>query len=135
MIESGSNGRDVYSIIEQFGDRTDQERRIRAASALGELGDPRAVSALIEGLRDSDPEVRKHAARALLALRSVRAVDALVERLKDSNECWITRRLAAESLRRIKGYRAMAALADYQKELETGTIAVSVEQCPMRRWG
>ncbi|MDI6719682.1 MAG: HEAT repeat domain-containing protein [Methanomicrobiales archaeon] len=105
---------DVYTWIGRLRDRSHPDERLRAIEALESLNDPRAVAPLVEGLNDDDPEIRKRSAQALLRLQSVRAVDALVERLMDQNEHWMTRRLAAESLRRIRGARALEALAQFQ---------------------
>jgi HEAT repeat protein len=43
--------------------------RLRAAHSLGELGDPRAIPALVDRLADEDPAVTEAAAQALLNLR------------------------------------------------------------------
>jgi beta-lactamase regulating signal transducer with metallopeptidase domain len=59
--------------------------RERAASALGELGDRRAVPELIETLKDENALVREHAASALRDLGDRRAVPALIEALKDED--------------------------------------------------
>jgi len=120
----GAVHRDVYALIEQFRDKTRPHLRIDAALALEDLGDVRAVSALVEGLFDSDPEIRKYSAKALITFRSVRSVDALIERLNDRNEDPETRRFAVESLRKIKGFRATAALAGYQDEISSGMPAI-----------
>jgi len=55
--------------------------RWRAAAALGDLGDPRAVEPLIAALGDLD--VRHHAVPALGKLGDERAFDPLVEALRD----------------------------------------------------
>jgi HEAT repeat protein len=133
MTRPGLVYREVYTLIEQFRNKADLWGRVRAASALADLGDPRGVSALIEGLGDDEPEVRKSAAKALARLPSVRAVDALIERMMDRNECLIIRMFAAESLRKTKGFRAMAALAAYQSEMNAGTLRASEENCPVRK--
>ncbi|MCC7565443.1 MAG: HEAT repeat domain-containing protein [Methanomicrobiaceae archaeon] len=119
--------RDVYDLIGELGGMQPQERRIRAMQDLEALGDPRAVSVLIETLRDADPEIRKHSAKALIAFRSVRSVDALIETLMNGDEWWITRRYAALALGRIQGYRATAALARYQNEAVPGGRAAPEE--------
>jgi len=52
--------------------------RAHAAAALGAIGDPRSVDALINLLRDDHPFVRTHTALALGKLSDVKAVPALV---------------------------------------------------------
>ncbi len=113
---------DVYAWIGRLRDRSNPGERLRAIEALEALNDPRGVAPLVEGLYDDDPEIRKRSAQALLNLQSVRAVDALVERLMDQNEHWMTRRLAAESLRRIKGARALEALAQFQPQRDPAGV-------------
>lgn len=116
---------DVYIWIEQLKDTSYPQGRISAIQALEDLDDPRAVTALIEGLRDDQPEVREYSAKAFVKLRSVRAVDALIERLNDPGESWITRSYAAEALRKIQGARAMEALAHFQTNQDPGTQGAS----------
>ncbi len=52
-------------------------KRCAAATALGNLGDKRAVEPLIEALKDSDHMVRAMAAKALGSIGDPRALDAL----------------------------------------------------------
>jgi len=56
--------------------------RRRAAEALGEIGDKRAVEPLIEALKDSDKDVQKGAAKALGEIGDERAVEPLIEALR-----------------------------------------------------
>jgi HEAT repeat protein len=51
--------------------------RIGAATGLGQLGDRRAVPALIETLKDGIAQVRRHAARALGMLGDDSAAEPL----------------------------------------------------------
>jgi HEAT repeat protein len=63
---------------------SDPEKVREAALALGDLGDRRAVPALIDILRESwNPDVWNGAAVALRDLGDPRAVDALIERIRD----------------------------------------------------
>jgi HEAT repeat protein len=52
-------------IADILGD-ADLQRRYVAAWALGEIGDPATVPALVKALDDNDGEVRRHAVRALI---------------------------------------------------------------------
>jgi beta-lactamase regulating signal transducer with metallopeptidase domain len=89
--------------------------RERAAAALGELGDHRAVPALIEALRDEDAGVREHAATALRELGDRQAVPALIETLGD--EYAVVREHAATALGILGDKRAVQPLTDaLQKE-------------------
>jgi HEAT repeat protein len=70
--------------------------RARAADALGMLGDPAAVPALLDALKDEVDAVRGHAASALGRIGDRRATDALIAMLGDS-DVWL-RWAAAEGL-------------------------------------
>lgn len=64
-----------------------------AASALGEIGNPRAVPVLITGLSHSDWNVRRSSAYALTEIGE-RGVDKISEALKSANDdvrYWVTR--------------------------------------------
>ncbi|RKY41050.1 MAG: hypothetical protein DRP85_07295, partial [Candidatus Makaraimicrobium thalassicum] len=81
-----------------LNDGVDIYRR-EAAVALGNIGDKRAVEALIEALKDENDEVRRYAARALGKISDERAAEPLVQALKD--EDLRVRESAAEALRKI----------------------------------
>ena len=69
------------------------EIRAFAASTLGEIGNPRAVPVLVEGLSDKDWNVRRSCAYALTEIGE-RGVDKIAEALKSSNDdvrYWVTR--------------------------------------------
>ena len=66
-------------------DDKDSVVRLRAAWALGQIGDERPVEQLILTLRDGDWSVRMRAAEALGKLRAQRATDALLLLLRDKN--------------------------------------------------
>jgi HEAT repeat protein len=57
---------------------------VQAAEALGKLGDPQAIPALIKALGDSDWDVRCAAAEALGKIGDPQAVPALIQALGDS---------------------------------------------------
>lgn len=80
--------------------------RATAAKALGRVGDPAAVPALIKALTDGT-QVRAHAARALGAIGDPAAVPALTKVLTD--EHWWPRSWALEALRGIGTPEAMRA--------------------------
>ncbi|KAF5416619.1 MAG: HEAT repeat-containing taxis proteinF [Candidatus Methanogaster sp.] len=58
---------------------------LRAAEALGKIGDPRAVEPLIVALQDEDPGVRGNAATALGMIGDQRAVDPLIVAIQDED--------------------------------------------------
>lgn len=57
--------------------------RLKAAGELGDIGDSRAVPALIDALNDPDMHVRAEVAGALARLRDARAIPALILALVD----------------------------------------------------
>jgi HEAT repeat protein len=102
--------RRLYDLIEALGDRSEHLRRVHAVESLGSAGDPRAVNALVDALRDNHPDIRRLSARALREIGSIRSVDPLVDRLQDPEETWKTRMLAAEALGRIGTSSAIEGL-------------------------
>ncbi|HMA05942.1 MAG TPA: HEAT repeat domain-containing protein [Methanomicrobiales archaeon] len=101
----------IYSLISSLGEQCEYAERIRAATALGESRDPRAISPLVECLKDVDPRVRRTCAEALLRLGSIRSVQAFIERLEDGEESVFTRKVAADALAKIRTYSAIESLA------------------------
>lgn len=83
--------------------------KMSACKALGQLGDARAVPALIEMIKDSYWDVRKSVAKALEQSGSA-AVPALIEALKNNDRD--VRRYAAEALGQISDVRAVPALIE-----------------------
>lgn len=79
-----------------------EERRARAALALGRSGSPLAIEQLIQALADASPMVRRSAARALGETRSPEATESLIRELLDGESD--IRSEAAEALGRL-GHR------------------------------
>jgi HEAT repeat protein len=73
--------RDVQGLIKALSYLKDSSVRWNAASALGELGDSRAVEQLIAALRDESFVVRENVARALGVIGDARAVEPLIAAL------------------------------------------------------
>ena len=100
----------VYLLIDSLGDTNEFEERIRAAKALGESRDPRAISPLIACLKDVDPRLRRYCAEALLRLGSIRSVHAFIGCLEDREESLFTRKVAADALSKIRSYSAIDSI-------------------------
>ncbi|MDA0336803.1 MAG: MFS transporter [bacterium] len=83
----------VYNIASQ------EERRARAALALGRSGSPLAIEQLIQALADASPVVRRSAARALGETGSPEASESLIRELLDGESD--IRSEAAEALGRL----------------------------------
>jgi HEAT repeat protein len=90
-----------------------RERRVVAARALAELGDPRTADALMGVLTDRVPEVRLQAADALAQLGEARAVEPLIELLERETE-WNASRIA-DALVKL-GSQAVPGLSEHLKE-------------------
>lgn len=101
----------VPGLIEQLR-RGELASRSAAAVKLGELRDPQALSALIEGLRDSTAEVARETAVALGAMPDAASVYALMAVVTNADGYFhsIVRAAAAESLARLKDPRSVDAL-------------------------
>ncbi len=93
-----------------FNKYNDPYVRMNAAEALGEIGDERAVDALIKALGDEDWYIRRAAAEALGNIGDKRAVDSLIKALEDEN--WEVRLAAAKALGYIGAKEAVDELID-----------------------
>ena len=82
-------------------------RRYVAAWALGEIGEPRAIPALVAALGDRDIEVAKYATRSLIKFGKA-ATDALLKALADPAEQ--TRHYAVRALGEIQDPRSADTL-------------------------
>lgn len=93
------------------------ELRMAAVAALGHLGRPSSVPALLDRLEDPSPRVRARAARACGAIEDGRATEPLSALLADSGAD--VRRETAEALGRIGSRGALEALVGlYDDESE-----------------
>jgi HEAT repeat protein len=84
--------------VEPLIDALDDRREVRevAILSLGRIGDPVAVDALIEKLKDENWDVRSSAAKALGQIGDSRAIEPLIQSLRDKSET--VRWLAANAL-------------------------------------
>ena len=60
--------------------------RAEAIEALGKIGDPEAISAILSAMEAGSPAVRKRAISALSKFRDPRTIQALMSALTDPNE-------------------------------------------------
>ncbi|MGR3309393.1 MAG: HEAT repeat domain-containing protein [Candidatus Brocadiales bacterium] len=63
----------------------DLDVRWRAAEALGDIKDPRAVEPLVDALKDENSGIREEASVALWKINDIRAVEPLIAALKNEN--------------------------------------------------
>lgn len=82
----------------------DPQIRLHATEALSKLRSGRAVSVLIERLRDRNEQLvtRERAAAALAAVRSYTAIEGLRDLYSDTDEVAALRSFVAEELHRIR---------------------------------
>ncbi len=100
--------KDIMGLIGAL-EHAQRDLRASSASALGEVGDERAVKPLIAALTDDDRLVRRMAARALGKLRDSRAVAPLKKALLEDTD-WDVKSEAAQALGELGDPRALPAL-------------------------
>lgn len=114
----------LNGLIKALDYKKDRGVRCKAASALGDIGDTRAVGALVNALKDQDTYLRKHVTDALGRIRGDRAVDGLLVALKDQDSG--VRVAAADALGLIGGNRVvdslLIALKDENNAVEAHTV-------------
>ena len=76
----------LYPLIDILSNTDEYPEKRAAASALGSLGDSRAIDALVESLIDDDNYIRAKSAKALGDIGDSRANDALISALSDEDE-------------------------------------------------
>lgn len=101
-------GRDSVQTLISSLSKGDRTARIYAASALGEIGDERAIPSLVHALGDEVWRVRKNAYESLVAFGEA-AFDALTVAIESSNEDTVF--WAAKALGKL-GERARSILLD-----------------------
>lgn len=84
--------------------------RHRAAYALGDIGDPRAVHPLTAALKDAYGDVRRAAATALGKIGDSRAVEPLLAMFNNDSEDPYIREVCAEALGKLGDVRAIEPL-------------------------
>ena len=98
--------------------------RLRAADALGEIGDSRAIEPLVQALRDEDRDVQFEVAEAL-GMMGERAVEPLMQALRDEDHN--VRWGAASALGKIGDSRAVEpliqALKDEDEDFQEAALA------------
>ena len=83
--------------------------RTRAADALGKIGGPSVVDAVIQLMRDEDEDVRRAAIEILNQTKDERAVNFLIEATKDK-DWWVSER-AVDALAEIGSKKAVPRAA------------------------
>ncbi len=84
-VENLEKKGDVHRLIKALGYQKSYYVRMAAATALGRIGDARAVEPLCTVLKDSDRDVRGDAVEALGRISDARAVEPLCIALGDSD--------------------------------------------------
>jgi HEAT repeat protein len=96
----------------------DEEWRVREAAckALGEIGDPQAISYLAEALQDVDRDVRWAACKALGEIGDPQAIPHLIQALRNEEE-WV-REAACKALGEIGDPQAISYLAEALQDVD-----------------
>jgi HEAT repeat protein len=102
------------------------EFRLVAARALGDSGDERAVTRLVDALTDPAPRVRAQVARSCGQIGDPRCVDPLADRLGDPNV--IVQRAAANALGAIGTTEALEPLVPVTQADDTELRRIAIEE-------
>jgi HEAT repeat protein len=105
---------------------SDSWNRISILEALGQLGDPRALPALLPLLESGSGPIVEAAARAVGSIGGPEAIAALVKAL-DATDSWSLRVVAAESLGRTTGPSALEALKAAVRDDPTDAVRAAAE--------
>lgn len=100
--------------------------RLRAAEALGNCADARAVEPLIVALNDRENEVRWVAAQALGRLRDAQAVEPLLPLLADGKRD--VRAAAADALGKLHDLRAVPVLSAALEDEEEPEVRTAIRR-------
>ena len=111
-VEKMEKNKDINGLTKALKDQ-DEHVRWKAAGALGNMGDTRAVEPLIQTLKD-DVDVRWAAALALGKIGDAKAVEPLIQALKDESSS--VREIAAGALGNIGDVRAVEPLIQTLKD-------------------
>ena len=117
--------RSLYEIAELAEFEENQERRLAAVEALGDVGNPEAESALLKAMSDDDFEVRAAAVEALGSVSGKEATDYLVQALGDENAD--VRTVAVETLAFVGGKDATDILIRTMQDEDAQVRAAAVE--------
>jgi len=133
LVKIGSPA--VPSLLEAFKSN-DKDVTMKAAEALGLIGDPQAVPALVQTLNDKNEErrVRWKAAEALGAIGTSQAVAALIEVLQDTDVNRPVHLYTIKALRALQGPQRdpqlvsalVKALKDQHLHEEAGEALVKI---------
>lgn len=98
------------ALVDAFEDAEDEDPRVRRylALALGHLGDPQAVPALLQSLSRQDAETRIYALWALGTIGDRGAIEPVLAQMKEDDPG--IRKMAAYSLGALRAHQAQPAL-------------------------
>ena len=98
------------SVAEWISDlgASEEDTRVDAIRALGEIADVAALKPLLATLKDTEPYVRRTAVHALQRIGTIQALEPIIDLLEDADD--LTREVAANALGSFDDDRAVAAL-------------------------
>lgn len=100
LLSESKDGRAFKHLTEVLLNDEDEDVRARAAKALGDFGDQRAIDPLIKALQDKDVWVRENVVNALGQIGEERVISPLMEVLRD--EDGDVRGAATDAIKEIK---------------------------------
>ena len=98
--------------------------RSRAADALGKIGGPRVVKAVLHLVRDKNEDIRRTAIEILNLTKDEGAVNSLIDATRDS-DWWVSER-AVDALAEIGSKRAVPRLLEMLNAGEPKTLPIVV---------
>jgi HEAT repeat protein len=107
--------KDIEGLIKTLGYQKDQANIVQgnAASALGRIGDARAVEPLIAKLKESNYYVRMSVVEALGQVGDARAIEPLIAIFADKD--YRIREAAVKALKQIGNPQALAAIKEWDE--------------------
>jgi HEAT repeat protein/beta-lactamase regulating signal transducer with metallopeptidase domain len=113
----------LKNLIQDLKNHNPKEQK-RAAWALGDREDKKAVPALIEALKDKNPEIRGMAAWALGEIKEMRALSPLIEALPDEND--YTREMIIKAVGELMNERGVEPLVVFLDDKNQDVRAAAV---------
>ncbi len=98
--------------------------RSRAGDALGKIGGPKVIDAVLELVRDKDEDIRRAAIEILNQTKDERAINHLIEATRDA-DWWVSER-AVDALAEIGSKRAVPRLYEMLRAANARALPVVV---------
>src|SRR5665213_752544 len=124
VLNEVGNAGSVKYLLQALTKDNDWWVRSRAADALGKIGGPRVIDAVLQLVQDKDEDIRRAAIEILNQTKDERAVDHLIQATHD-NDWWVSER-AIDALAEIGSKRALPRLLEMLKTGNAKALPVVV---------